>query len=97
MDVHDTGSLSRSAVLVGGNVITIGKFNQYETLISEPGIYIPDSEDYPEKYRGIGIRIEDDVIVGGEFTESDGEPIVLTGDAPKLVNDIESIMAISSR
>lgn len=43
----------------------------------------------PEKYRGIGIRIEDDVLV------TEGDPIVLTKDVPKQIEDIERV--ISSR
>ena len=40
----------------------------------------------PEKYRGIGVRIEDDVLV------TTGEPDVLTRDSVKTVEDIEAIM-----
>jgi len=41
----------------------------------------------PEEYRGIGIRIEDNVLI----TES--KPVVLTSDCPKHPDDIENIMA----
>jgi Xaa-Pro aminopeptidase len=41
----------------------------------------------PEKYWGIGIRIEDDVVIG-----RDG-PRVLTGGVPKEVREIEKLMA----
>lgn len=41
----------------------------------------------PEKYRGIGIRIEDDILV----TES--EPVVLSAACPKHPDDIEQIMS----
>ncbi len=57
----------------------------------EPGLYIPDSPTYPPEYRGIGIRIEDDVVVGGK--ESGGAPLVLTTEAPKEISDIEAVMA----
>lgn len=43
------------------------------------GIYVPDSERWPQKFRGIGIRIEDSVCVGDEH------PIVLTPEAVKEV------------
>jgi Xaa-Pro aminopeptidase len=55
-------------------------------LTAEPGIYIPDEEDIPKKYRGIGIRIEDDILI----TETGNE--VLTSCAPKTVKEIEKMM-----
>ncbi|KAI9233266.1 MAG: peptidase M24, structural domain-containing protein [Podila humilis] len=72
MDVHDTGDISRSRVLKEGMVITI-----------EPGLYIPRDSAYPEKYQGIGIRIEDNVVIGKTV------PHVLSVTAPKEVVDIE--------
>lgn len=56
-------------------------------LTAEPGIYIPDEEDIPPEYRGIGIRIEDDILI----TETGNE--VLTSHAPKTVEEIENLMA----
>lgn len=54
--------------------------NHQRMLIScSSGIYVPDSERWPEKFRGIGIRIEDSVCVG------DDHPIVLTPEAVKEV------------
>jgi Xaa-Pro aminopeptidase len=60
-------------------------------LTVEPGIYIsPDIKpaegqpEVPEKWRGIGIRIEDDVLVTATGNE------VLTATVPKKVEDIES-------
>lgn len=53
MDVHDTPLVSRSNKLIPGNVFTV-----------EPGIYIAhDRHDVPEEFRGLGLRIEDDVLV----------------------------------
>ncbi|KAF9348724.1 hypothetical protein BGX26_012879 [Mortierella sp. AD094] len=72
MDVHDTGDISRSRLLKEGMVITI-----------EPGLYIPRDSAYPEKYQGIGIRIEDNVVIGKNV------PHVLSVTAPKEVVDIE--------
>ena len=80
MDVHDCGDYfladQSSIPLEAGNMLTI-----------EPGIYISkDRTDVPAEYRGIGIRIEDDVLV----TESGYE--VLTGDAPKEIAEIEALV-----
>lgn len=53
MDVHDTPAVSRSNKLIAGNVFTV-----------EPGIYIgSERQDVPEEFRGLGLRIEDDVMV----------------------------------
>lgn len=83
LDVHDCGdyycSDNSSAPLEVGNVLTI-----------EPGLYIgEDREDVPEAYRGIGIRIEDDILV----TENGFEN--LTSEAPKEIEEIESIVGKS--
>jgi Xaa-Pro aminopeptidase len=78
VDVHDAGAYGRHGVvrvLEPGMVLTI-----------EPGLYIPvDDQDAPEALRGIGVRIEDDVLV------TDGEPDVLTAACPKAIDDLEAI------
>jgi Xaa-Pro aminopeptidase len=52
----------------------------------EPGIYVaPDDEEAPEALRGIGIRIEDDILV------TDGEPENLTIGCPKEIADVEAV------
>jgi Xaa-Pro aminopeptidase len=80
MDVHDVGDYKQGddwVPLKAGCVLTV-----------EPGLYISkDRTDVPEKYRGIGVRIEDDVLV----TKND--PDVLTKDAAKTVEEIETLMA----
>jgi len=80
MDVHDVGEYKVGdewRVLETGMVMTI-----------EPGLYIaPDCEEVDAKWRGIGIRIEDDVIV----TETGYE--VMTAGVPKEVSEIEDLMA----
>lgn len=81
MDVHDTGLLSRRMKLVPGMVITI-----------EPGLYIPaDNMDVSPEYRGIGIRIEDNILV------TSGQPVNMSASCPKTVEDIENLMAKSAR
>lgn len=49
----------------------------------EPGIYVPPTSDYPKAFHNIGIRIEDEVLVGKEH------PVVLSVTAPKEVEDVE--------
>ncbi|CAG8494085.1 3064_t:CDS:10 [Gigaspora rosea] len=78
LDVHDTPYIDRSRRLSSGMVITI-----------EPGIYVPPNDAYPERYHGMGIRIEDNVVVGAT------DPIVLSSTAPKEIVDIEFCMANS--
>ncbi|KAJ3078597.1 hypothetical protein HDU99_000481 [Rhizoclosmatium hyalinum] len=75
LDVHDTGSVPRTTKLTKGMVITI-----------EPGIYVPDTERFPAEYRGIGIRIEDDVVIG------ETDCTVLSAEAPKEIDDIEAVV-----
>jgi Xaa-Pro aminopeptidase len=54
----------------------------------EPGIYIsPNNRKIPKKWRGIGVRIEDDVLV----TESGYR--ILSEGIPKTVVEIEAFMS----
>jgi len=83
MDVHDVGEYKisdRWRLLESGMTLTI-----------EPGIYIPcdDAKDVDKKWHGIGIRIEDDILI----TKSGHE--VLTKGTPKTVDAIEELMAKS--
>jgi Xaa-Pro aminopeptidase len=79
IDVHDVGRYyygTESRALEPGVVMTV-----------EPGIYIaPNTEGVPEKYLGIGVRIEDDVLC-----TSNG-PRVLTTKVPKHAEEIEALM-----
>ena len=81
MDVHDVGDYKVGGewrVLEPGMVMTV-----------EPGIYVaPDNERVAKKWRGIGIRIEDDVVITKDGNE------VLTKDVPKTVAEIEALMAV---
>lgn len=78
MDVHDVG-----AYKVDGHW---RPFQPGMICTVEPGLYLRDDERIPKPYRGIGIRIEDDVLV----TQSGCE--VLTAAAPKAIADIEAWM-----
>ena len=54
----------------------------------EPGLYVaPDDETVDAKWRGIGIRIEDDIVV------TENGPLVLTKNVVKTVEEIEQLMA----
>ena len=80
MDVHDVGDYRID-----------GKWRQLEpgmVLTIEPGIYVsPTNTKVPKKWRGIGIRIEDDVAVTASGCQ------VLTAGVPKVADDIEALMA----
>ncbi|HTK26021.1 MAG TPA: aminopeptidase P N-terminal domain-containing protein [Pyrinomonadaceae bacterium] len=87
MDVHDAGryftdqSAKSSRPFAPGMVLTV-----------EPGLYIPpDDKSAPAKYRGIGVRIEDDVLV-----TKDGN-LNLTAKVPKDPDEIEALMQKSAR
>ncbi len=77
MDVHDVGAYTRAGTsrpFAPGNVLTI-----------EPGLYVrPDDPDAPERFRGLGVRIEDDVLI------TEGAPEILTASIPKEIADIEA-------
>lgn len=88
LDVHDVGSYSnadengdrnskkRDRTLEVGMVLTV-----------EPGLYISPKSHAPEQYKGIGVRIEDNVLI----TEYGNK--ILTAAAPKEIDDIEALMA----
>jgi Xaa-Pro aminopeptidase len=66
LDVHDVGHYgtpNRSRTLEPGMVLTV-----------EPGLYIAPDADVPEAYRGMGIRIEDDILITANGIE------ILTGE-----------------
>lgn len=80
MDVHDVGDYkvgSEWRVLEAGMVMTV-----------EPGIYVsPENENVAKKWRGIGIRIEDDVLITKDGCD------ILSIDVVKSVEEIEMLMA----
>jgi Xaa-Pro aminopeptidase len=81
LDVHDVGVIKPNGeedgrLLEPGMVLTV-----------EPGLYFPkwvENLNIDPKFTGIGIRIEDDVLI------TDGDPEVLTAGCPKTVVDIEN-------
>ncbi|WP_374257055.1 Xaa-Pro aminopeptidase [Yokenella regensburgei] len=78
LDVHDVGEygVDRSRVLEPGMVLTV-----------EPGLYIAHDAEVPAEYRGIGIRIEDDIVITADGNEN------LTASVVKHADDIEALMA----
>jgi len=79
IDVHDVGdykTIGRERKLEAGMVITV-----------EPGLYINKDADVAKQYQGIGIRIEDNILI----TENGNE--VFTYDVPKIPHEIEMLMA----
>ncbi len=79
LDVHDVGPYevdNAPIALEAGMVITC-----------EPGLYVSRESNAPARYRGIGIRIEDDVAITARGPE------VLTGLVPKARDEIEALMS----
>ncbi len=78
LDVHDVGDYKvedKERPFEPGMVLTV-----------EPGLYIAADSAAPAQYRGIGIRIEDDVLVTADGHEN------LTAAVPKAVDEIEALM-----
>lgn len=79
LDVHDVGHYGtpdRDRTLEPGMVLTV-----------EPGLYIAPDADVPEEYRGMGIRIEDDILITATGIEN------LTAGVVKDADAIEALMA----
>ncbi|KAI0637633.1 peptidase M24, structural domain-containing protein [Trametes polyzona] len=72
LDLHESNQTERDAPLKAGMVITV-----------EPGVYVPPFPEFPKAFHNIGIRIEDEVLVGKDLPE------VLSVNAPKEIADIE--------
>jgi Xaa-Pro aminopeptidase len=85
MDVHDCAQARRDLYLDGklevGMVFTI-----------EPGLYFqPDDLTVPEEYRGIGVRIEDDIVVTADGC------VNLSAGIPRTADDVEAWIARSQQ
>jgi Xaa-Pro aminopeptidase len=81
LDVHDVGAYSlngKACPLQPGTVMTV-----------EPGIYIAPGSPCPARFHGIGIRIEDNIVITSTGND------VLTDDVPKSIAAIEALMAQS--
>ncbi|KAL4859087.1 Intermediate cleaving peptidase 55 [Chlorella vulgaris] len=79
LDTHDSSTMSHDRQMEPGVVLTI-----------EPGLYIPDDPAFGH-FRGIGVRIEDDVAITAAGHE------VLSGDVPVGVEDIEQLVGSGLR
>jgi Xaa-Pro aminopeptidase len=78
LDVHDAGEYKQAGAW--------RKLAPGMTLTVEPGLYIRAAEDVPASLAGIGIRIEDDVLVTAGGCE------VLSAEAPKRIDDLEALV-----
>ncbi|WP_022942623.1 Xaa-Pro aminopeptidase [Psychromonas hadalis] len=79
LDVHDAGNcgtLDNPRPLEAGMAVTI-----------EPGLYVSFDADVEDCWKGIGIRIEDDLLVTATGVD------VLSADVPKTIDEIEALMA----
>ena len=79
LDVHDVGNYKENGQdkpLEIGMVMTV-----------EPGIYISNTANVPEQFKGIGVRIEDNIAITAQGNS------VLTNQVPKSIADIEALMA----
>jgi Xaa-Pro aminopeptidase len=79
IDVHDAGDYMEDGDFM--------KFKPGMVTTVEPGIYISSSSDVEDKWKGIGIRIEDDILVTAEGNEN------LTAFVPSNPQEIEALMA----
>ena len=79
IDVHDAGDYMEDGDYM--------KFKPGMVTTVEPGIYISSSAEVEDKWKGIGIRIEDDILVTAEGNEN------LTAFVPSDPKEIEALMA----
>lgn len=78
LDVHDVGRYEIDSEPI--------EFSEGMVVTCEPGLYLNKRSDAPTRYRGIGIRIEDDVLITQQGPE------ILSKDVPKERSEIEALM-----
>lgn len=74
LDLHDCPQVKSDVLFKPGMVITI-----------EPGLYIPFDPEFPAQYHGVGVRVEDDILI------DENGCTVLTEGVPKEVGEIEGL------
>lgn len=79
MDVHDVGKY------YNGQYDSFRKLEPGMTITIEPGLYFGASVSAPARYKGIGVRIEDDILITSSGCK------VLTSGVPKEIDEIESL------
>lgn len=79
LDVHDPGRYR-------DNGKEFRKLEAGMTLTVEPGVYVPRDLQCDERFKGIGVRIEDDILCAAT------RPEVLSADIPKEIDEVESIV-----
>jgi Xaa-Pro aminopeptidase len=84
LDVHDVGRYKNLddayRTLEPGMVLTV-----------EPGIYVQRDGSAADRFKGIGVRIEDDVLC------TSGAPEILTASIPKTIEEIEALVGVDTR
>ncbi|HKC84695.1 MAG TPA: M24 family metallopeptidase, partial [Blastocatellia bacterium] len=92
MNVHDVGAPGKA--LATGMILTVepGIYIRPDALDVLPKT--PENQRFIkavrpafEKYKGIGVRIEDDILV------TSGEPLIMSGAIPRKLEDVETAMA----
>lgn len=88
LDTHDVGSYAKDSLVSDRNNKNRDRVLEPGMVLTvEPGLYISEKSNAPEKYKGIGVRIEDDILI----TETGNK--VLTSAVMKEIEEIEAYMA----
>lgn len=102
LDVHDTPGQSRKNPLKAGHCVTVEPYvlpilyflTAFSCMLITKtrirGLYIPDTDEWPEHFRGLNVRIEDSICVQEEH------PLVLTTEAVKEVRSVSIFTLFSS-
>lgn len=87
LDVHDVGSYSKDHQTDPHSKLRDRPLEVGMVLTVEPGLYISPNADVPPQYKGIGVRIEDNILITAYGNK------ILTSAVPKEIEDIETLMA----